>query len=194
MSQHATIDQFLLVCEKLIYRWQQVQFQYDFRNDKRATSPADLSRDRKKTKSSQPPKAAPMATEVGEHCEGCGKRNHLRQDCTSGHAPKHPDFNEEGKWIGFATYKTIKAWLASNDRACEHPTLRFNYRADGTPMVLKPKTKPNRPSDRDYRSNQIGVGPTIKRETVSEKSGAPCTSESRRRLAQEEVRVSCRPQ
>ena len=76
-KRDATIDQFLLICEKLIYMWQQVQFQYDFRNDKRAPSPADLSRNSKKTKSSQPPKAASMATEVGAHCEGCGKPNHL---------------------------------------------------------------------------------------------------------------------
>ena len=54
-KREATVDQFLMICEKLIYRWQQVQFQYDFRNDKRAPSPADLSRDSKKTKSSQPP-------------------------------------------------------------------------------------------------------------------------------------------
>jgi hypothetical protein len=65
-QRHATIDQFLLICEKLIYKWQQVQFQYDFRNDKRAPGPSDLSRDSKKSKSSQPPRAAPMATEVGE--------------------------------------------------------------------------------------------------------------------------------
>ena len=32
-QRNCTIDQFLLVCEKLIYKWQQVQFQYDFRND-----------------------------------------------------------------------------------------------------------------------------------------------------------------
>ena len=78
-QRQATIDQFLLVCEKLIYKWQQVQFQYDFRNDKRrAPSPANLSRDSKKITSNQLPKAAPMANEVGEHCEGCGKRNQLR--------------------------------------------------------------------------------------------------------------------
>ena len=50
-----------------------------------------------------------------------------------GHEPKHPDFNEEGKWVGCATYKTIKSWLASHDRAGD---LRFNFRADGAPMVL----------------------------------------------------------
>ena len=122
-----------MVCEKLIYKWQQVQFQYDFRNDKRSPGPSDASRDKKKSKSSQPPRAAPMATEVGEHCEGCGKPNHKRKDCTSGHEPKHPDFNEEGKWVGCATYKIIKSWLASHDRAGD---LRFNFRADGTPMVL----------------------------------------------------------
>ena len=45
-QRQATIDQFLLVCEKLIYKWQEVQFQYDFRNDKRrALSPANLPRD-----------------------------------------------------------------------------------------------------------------------------------------------------
>ena len=70
---------------------------------------------------SQPPRAVPMATSVGEHCEGCGKLNHKRTDCTSGHDPKHLDFNVDGKWIGCATYKTIKAWLISNDRADEHP-------------------------------------------------------------------------
>ena len=53
-----------MICEKLIYKWQQVQFQYDFRNDIRAPSPADLSRDSKKTKSSQPPKAATMANQL----------------------------------------------------------------------------------------------------------------------------------
>ena len=106
-QRNANIDQFLLICEKLIYKWQQVQFQYDFRNDKRA----------------------PMATEVGEHCEGCGKPNHQRKGCTSGHDPKHPDFNEEGRWVGCANYKTIKLWLASQNRAGEHPTLRFNFRA-----------------------------------------------------------------
>ena len=68
-----------------------------------------------------------MAASVGDHCEGCSKASHKRRDCTSGHDPKHPDFNEEGKWIG-------KTWLASNDRADEHPTLQFNYRADGTPI------------------------------------------------------------
>ena len=62
----------------------------------------------------------------GRHCEVCGKPNHKRRDCTSGHDPKHPDFNEGEKWVGCATYKTIKAWLASHDRAGEHPTLRFN--------------------------------------------------------------------
>ena len=56
-QRHATIDQFLLICEKLIYKWQQVQFQFDFRNDKRAPGPADLARDSKKSKSSQPPRA-----------------------------------------------------------------------------------------------------------------------------------------
>ena len=70
---------------------------------------------------SQPPRAVPMATSVGEHCEGCGKLNHKRRDCTSGHDPKHLNFNVEGKWIGCATYKTIKAWLTSNDRADEDP-------------------------------------------------------------------------
>ena len=39
-------------CEKLICKWQQVQFQYDFRNDK---SSSRKSRDR------QPPRAIPMA-------------------------------------------------------------------------------------------------------------------------------------
>ena len=72
-QRHATIDQFLLICEKLIYKWQQVQFQYDFRNDKRAPGPSDWSRDSKKSKSNQPPRATPMATEVGKHREDCGK-------------------------------------------------------------------------------------------------------------------------
>ena len=35
-QNNRTFDRFLLICEKLIYKWQQVQFQYDFRNDKRA--------------------------------------------------------------------------------------------------------------------------------------------------------------
>ena len=95
-----------------------------------------------------------MATEVGEHCEGCGKLNHKRKDCTSGLDPKHPYFNEEGKWVGCATYKTIETWLASHNRAGEHPTLRFNYRAYGTPHALKPKAKSDRPSKRDFRSSQ----------------------------------------
>ena len=51
-------------------------------------------------------------------------------------------------------YKTIKAWLASNDRGDEHPTLRLNYRTDGTPLVLKPKAKSDRTSDRDSTLNQ----------------------------------------
>ena len=80
---NATIEQFLLICERLIYKWKQVQFQYDFRNDRRAPGPSDSSR------------AAPMATEVGEHCEGCGKPNHKRKDCISGQYPKHPDFNDQ---------------------------------------------------------------------------------------------------
>ena len=99
------------------------------------------------------------------------KPNHKRKDCTSGHEPKHPDFNEEGKWVGCASYKTIKSWLAAHNRAGEHPTLRFNFRADGTPMVLKPKAKPDRPSERDSRSNHpppTEVGPTINRGTTSE--------------------------
>ena len=33
-QMNSSIDQFLLVCEKLIYKWQQIQFIYDFRNDK----------------------------------------------------------------------------------------------------------------------------------------------------------------
>ena len=49
-QRNPNIDQFLLICEKLIYKWQQVQFQYDFRNDKRALGPTDS----KKSKSSQP--------------------------------------------------------------------------------------------------------------------------------------------
>ena len=56
-QRHATIDQFLLVCEKPIYKWQKGQFQCDFRNDKRASGPANLARDSKKIKSSQPPRA-----------------------------------------------------------------------------------------------------------------------------------------
>ena len=99
-QDNRTCDRFLLICEKLIYKWQQVQFQYDFWNDKRALGPSDSTRDNKKSKSSQPPRAVPMATAVGEHCEGCGKPNHKRMDCTSGHDPKHPDPKE---WIGCAT-------------------------------------------------------------------------------------------
>ena len=39
-QRHATIELFLLICEKLIYKWQQVQFQ----NNKRALGPSDASR------------------------------------------------------------------------------------------------------------------------------------------------------
>ena len=60
------IEQFLLICEKLIYKWQQVQFQHDFRNDKRAQGPSDSSRESNWNKS-----------EVSEHCEGCGKPKEL---------------------------------------------------------------------------------------------------------------------
>ena len=147
-QRHATIDQFLLVCEQLLYKWQQVQFQYNFRNNKKAPSPADLSRDSKNTKSSQPPKAAPMATEVGEHCEGCGKRNHMQQDCTSGHAPKHPDFNEEGKWVGCASYKTIKSWLASHNRAGEHRLCGSTFAPMEHPWYLsRRRSRTDRPKE-----------------------------------------------
>ena len=47
---------FNLVSEKLIYKWQQVQFQYDFRNDKRALSPADLPRDIRRLRAASRPK------------------------------------------------------------------------------------------------------------------------------------------
>ena len=69
-----------------------------------------------------------LSATVGDHCYGCGKSNHERDHCTSGQDPKHPDFNEDGKCIGCATYKTIEAWLVY--RGDEHPTLRFNFRAD----------------------------------------------------------------
>ena len=138
-----------------------------------------------------------MATEVGEHCNCRGKPNHQLKDCTSGHTPKHPDFNEEGKWVGCASYKTVKAWLAAHNRSGEHPTLRFNFRADGTPMVLKPKAKSDRPSERDSRSNPAdssSSGPTTNRGTTSEETEAQCTLVSARTPVPWEVRVSCRPQ
>ena len=140
-QERASFDQFLLVCEKLIYKWSENQLHYDFRNKKRAPSPADSSRDSKKTKSSQPPKAEPMVTEVGTHCEGCGKPNHLRQDCTSGHAPKHPDFNEEGKWVGCASYKTIARAstqpCASTFAPMEHPWYSSRRRSRTHPQPAK---------------------------------------------------------
>ena len=99
-----TFDRFLLICEKLIYKRQQVQFLYDFRNDQRALEgPSGSAKDNKKGKASQPPRAVPMATSVAEHCEGCGKPNHKRRDCTSGYNPMHPTSTKKGKWIGYAT-------------------------------------------------------------------------------------------
>ena len=95
-QRHATIDQFLLVCEKLIYRWQQVQFQYYFRNDKRAPSPADLSRDRKKTQCSQPPKAAPMATEVASTARAAANAITCDRTVPPGTLPSNPTSTRKG--------------------------------------------------------------------------------------------------
>ena len=62
-KQALTDEQFLLICEKLIYKWQQVQFMYDFRKDKRAPGPSDSSRDSKRSKGNQqwPPRSASTA-------------------------------------------------------------------------------------------------------------------------------------
>jgi hypothetical protein len=105
-----SLNRFLSICEKLIYKWQRAAFTYVFNTDKwDLEEPEGDSRDKKKANSSQVPRAVPLAATVGVHCNGCGKGNHVRMDCTLGQDPKHPDFNEEGKWVGCATYKTIKA-------------------------------------------------------------------------------------
>jgi hypothetical protein len=127
------------LCEKLIDKWQRAAFTYEFNTDKRdLEEPEEDSRDKKKAKGSQAPKAIPLAATVRVHCNGCGKGKHVRVDCTSGQDPKHPDFNEEGKWVGCATYKTIKAWLTKQGRGDEHSVLHFNSRADGTAIIEHP--------------------------------------------------------
>ena len=111
-----------------------------------------------------------MATEVGEHCEGCGKPNHKRKDCTSGHEPKHPDFNEEGKWVGCSTYKTIKSWLASQWCLSRWNTNGAYAESKAGSTIRK--------------TLQVEPGRLIRlQETASERSGATCM----RTLAQEEV-------
>jgi hypothetical protein len=149
-----TLKRFLLLCERLIHKWQQNYYLTDWRSGKRALDePSGVTKDSKKSKGIPAPRAIALSATVGDHCYGCGKSNHERDHCTSGQDPKHPDFNEEGKWIGCATYKTIKAWLVQNDRGDEHPTLRFNFRADGTPLPFQSKGKKDRTSDRG-RSSQ----------------------------------------
>ena len=110
--------------------------------------PPGVTKGKKKSKRNPAPRATAVSATVGDHCYGCGKRNHEREHCTSGQDPKHPDFNEKGKQVGCTTYKTIKAWLVQNERGDEHPTLRFNFRADGTPLPFPSKGKRDRTSDR----------------------------------------------
>jgi hypothetical protein len=98
-------------------------------------------KDRKKSKGNPTPRMAALSAIVGDQCYGCGKSNHEREHCTSGQDSKHPDFNEEGKWIGCASYKTIKAWLVEHDRGDEHRTLRFNFRADEIPLPFQTKDR-----------------------------------------------------
>ena len=77
---------------------------------KRAQSEADQLQEKSRSKKSAPNPGVPLlSATVGDHCDGCGKRNHHQRDCLSGKPEsKHPDFNEQGPWRDSESYRKIK--------------------------------------------------------------------------------------
>ena len=98
-----TLKRFLLICERLIHKWQQNYYLTDWRSGKRALDePPGDKKDNKKSKGNPTPRVAPLSATVGDHCSscyGCGKSNHERDHCTMGQNPKHPDFNERRREV-----------------------------------------------------------------------------------------------
>jgi hypothetical protein len=131
------------------------------RKGKRAQSEADQLAKQSKSKKSAPNPGVPLlSATVGDHCDGCGKRNHHRRDCLSGKTEsRHPDFNEHGPWRDSESYRKIKEWLISRDRAGEHPVLKYNMRADGGMYEPRVKSKPDRSSKRGGKEGQNDSGP-----------------------------------
>ena len=56
-----------------------------------------------------------------------------------------PTSTKMGSGLAVRPTRLSKAWLVQNDHGDEHPTLRFKFRADGTPLPFQSKGKKQRP-------------------------------------------------
>ena len=193
-QRHANIEQFLLVCEKLIYKWQQVQFQYDFRNDKRAPSPSDASRNNKKSKSSQPPR------DTASIARAAVSLITSERTVPPGTILSTPTSTRKGSgWAAPPTRQSSHGWPPKIAQASTRPCDSSFAPMEQQWCLSRERSRIDNPKETPGHTGEthpppVGVGATINHETTSERSGAPCTSESMRRTAREEVRVSSRPQ
>ncbi len=87
-----------------------------------------------------------------DHCQGCNRDNHRREDCRF---RTHPDFNERGQWNGSTADRALRRWQ-KDEREIK---LTWGKRADGTilprkaPDAAVPAAPPrqNDAEDRDQR-------------------------------------------
>jgi hypothetical protein len=84
-EQLPTVERFLFICEELVHKWELMFHDVNSRKGKRAQSEADQLAEQSKSKKSAPNPGVPLlSATVGDHCDGCDKRNHHRRDCLSG--------------------------------------------------------------------------------------------------------------
>ena len=80
-----TMIRFCNIVDGVVTKWTAMNHHVESRKNKREQSIVDQKADKERSKSqkSNPAAAMPLlSTSVGEHCDGCGKPNHKRKDCT----------------------------------------------------------------------------------------------------------------
>ena len=93
---------------------QRAELGVDTKRKGESTSTIPIKRTR-----ADPPSIPDKAT-VGEHCQGCGRPRHTRDECRSRDIP---GWNAEGRWIDSKAYKAADAINVANGNGARHPVL-----------------------------------------------------------------------
>ena len=146
-----------------------------FRQQERAELCADTKRKgsststipTKRTRADAP--SIPDKATVGEHCQGCGRPRHTRDECRS---REIPGWNSEGRWIDSKAYKAADAINIANGNGSRHPVLLRQQPAAASqprdsskqdtkygPAGKNTKFKTTRFSDQDDKHRRGNRGP-----------------------------------
>jgi len=133
-SAAPSLQGLLTVAQLVMNSWEKDAFRSQQRAElgadtKRKGQIASTTQAGKRSRADGPPSSDALKATIGEHCQGCGRARHHRDECRGRDIP---GWNAEGPWIGSKAYKAADA---------TNPIPRL-YPSLGTPPSRTPSTAP----------------------------------------------------